>query len=221
MRFSHICIVHEGSLRPKAIRLVSSLVAQFCVFLIRLRHTNHLRYGHGVDLAESLGQEIDVSLYMPKCSYCISSFITGGSTNLPHSRIPRERPAPEQPPLVIMQPPPRAYEVVDTHILEGAVRELAVPFVFDLCDLARRLIVEDVDFAVDGLLFANTLHDIACTQVHGDWVAAGGDFVVEALDFREGGLQAVPLRFVLLAADGLGDGIFEDALIVPQLELLQ
>lgn len=147
--------------------------------------------------------------------------ITGGSTNLPHPRIPRERPAPEQPPLVIMQPPPRAYEVIDTHILEGAVRELAVPLVLDLCDLSRRLVVEDVDLAVDGLLFSNTLHDVARTQVYGDWVAAGGDFVVEALDFGKGGLQAIPLRLVLLAADGFGDGIFEDTLVVPELELLQ
>lgn len=114
-----------------------------------------------------------------------------------------------------MQPPPRAYEVVDTHILEGAVRELAVPFVLDLCDLARRLVVEDVDFAVDGLLFPDALDDVARTQVHGDGVTAGGDFVVEALDFGEGGLQAVPLGFVLLAADGFGDGVFEDARVVP------
>ena len=60
-----------------------------------------------------------------------------------------------------MQPPPRAYEVVDTHILEGAVRELAVPLVLDLCDLARRFVVEDVDLAVDGLLFPDALDDVA------------------------------------------------------------
>ena len=155
----------------------------------------------------------DVSSNIPAISHRIS--LAAGSTNLPHPRVPRKRPAPEQPALVIMQPPPRAYEVVDTHILEGAVRELAVPFVLDLCDLARRLVVEDVDFAVDGLLFPDALDDVARTQVHGDGVTAGGDFVVEALDFGEGGLQAVPLGFVLLAADGFGDGVFEDARVVP------
>ena len=156
-----------------------------------------------------------MSAYAFQSVLIASHHIAGGSTNLPYPRIPRERPAPEQPPLVIMNPPPRANNMVDTHILEGAVRELAVPLVLDLCDLARRLVVEDVDLAVDGLLFADTLDDVTRAQVHGDRVAARGDFVVEALDFGEGGLQAVPLGFVLLAADGFGDGIFEDALIVP------
>ena len=82
-----------------------------------------------------------------------------------------------------MQPPPGVCELIDTHILEGAVRELAVPLVLDLCNLARCLVVEDVDLAVDGLLFPDALYDVAGTQVHGDWVAAGSDFVVEALDF--------------------------------------
>ena len=39
--------------------------------------------------------------------------------------------------------------------------------------------------------------------------------MVEAFDFGEGGLQAVPLWFVLLAAYGFGDGVFEDAGVVP------
>ncbi len=119
-----------------------------------------------------------------------------------------------------MQPPPRVHELVDTHILEGAIRELAIPFVLDLCDLARRLVIEDVDLAVDGLLFPDALYDVAGTQVHGDGVAAGRDFVVETLDFGEGGLEAIPLRFVLLAAYSFGDGVFEDAFVVPELKLL-
>ena len=77
--------------------------------------------------------------------------ITGGSTNLPHPGIPRQGPTPEQPPFVIMQPPPGIDKLIDTHILKGAIRELAIPLVLNLCDLSRRLVVEDVDLAVDGL----------------------------------------------------------------------
>ncbi len=44
--------------------------------------------------------------------------------------------------------------------------------------------------------------------------------MVETLDFGEGGLEAIPLRFVLLAAYGFGYGIFEDAFVVPELKLL-
>ena len=120
-----------------------------------------------------------------------------------------------------MQPPPGIRKLVDTHILEGAIGQFAIPLVLQLCDLARRLVVEDVDLAVDGLLLADALDDVAGAQVHGDGVAAGRDFVVETLDFREGGLEAIPLRFVLLAADGFGDGVFEDAVVRPKLELFQ
>ena len=112
-----------------------------------------------------------------------------------------------------MKPPPGARQLIETHILEGAIRQLAIPLVLDLCDLAR--LVEDVDLAVDGLLFADALDDVAGPQVHGDRVAAGRDFVVEALDFRKRGLQAVPLRFVSLAACGDGDGVFEYGVIGP------
>ena len=114
-----------------------------------------------------------------------------------------------------MQPPPGIHNLINTHILYGAIRQLAVPFVLDLCDLARRLVVEDVDLAVDGLLFANTLHDIAGTHVHRDWVTAGCDFVMEALNLRKGSLETVPLRLVLLAAYGFGDGVLENTLVIP------
>ena len=42
-----------------------SLVAQFRVLFIRLWHSNHLRHGHSVDLAESL-READVSRCMSR-----------------------------------------------------------------------------------------------------------------------------------------------------------
>ena len=82
-----------------------------------------------------------------------------------------------------MQPPPGIDKLINTHILKGAIGELAIPLILNLCDLARRLVVEDVDLAVDGLLFANAFYDVASTQVHSDWVTAGSDFVMEALDF--------------------------------------
>ena len=141
--------------------------------------------------------------------------ITGGSTNLPQPGIPCQGPTPEQPPFVIMQPPPGIDKLIDTHILKGAVRELAIPLILNLCDLARRLVVEDVDLAVDGLLFANAFYDVAGTQVHSDWVTARSDFMMQALDFRESGLETIPLRFILLAAYGFGDRVLEDTLIVP------
>ena len=65
-----------------------------------------------------------------------------------------------------MQPPPRIDKLINTHICDGAIRELAIPLVLNLCDLARHLVIEDVDLAVDGLLFANALHDVAGAQVH-------------------------------------------------------
>ena len=45
--------------------------------------------------------------------------------------------------------------------------------------------------------------------------------MVETLDLGEGGLQTIPLGFVLLATDGFGDGVFEDAVVGPELEFLE
>ncbi len=105
--------------------------------------------------------------------------------------------------------------MIDTHILDGAIRKLAVPFVFNFRDFAAGLIIEDVDLAVDGLLFANAFNDVTCAKVHSNGIAAGGNFVVKALDLRKGTLQTIPLRFVLLAADSLSDWVFESAFVVP------
>ena len=141
--------------------------------------------------------------------------ITDDSTNLPHPGIPSEGPTPEQPSFIIVQPPPRIGKLIDTHILQRAIRELAIPLVLDLRDLTRRLVIENIDFAVNGLFFANTLHDVAGTQVHRYWVTTGSYFVVEALDFRKGSLEAVPLRFILLAPYGFGNRVFKGTLIIP------
>ena len=147
--------------------------------------------------------------------------IIDGSTNLPHPGIPCKGPTPEQPSFVIMQPPPGIDKLINTHILKGAIRELAIPLVFNLCDLASRFVIEDVDLAVNGLFLANAFYNVACTQVHPNWVTTGSHFVVEALNFGEGGLEAVPLRFVLLAAYGFGDRVLEDTLVIPELKFLQ
>ncbi len=45
--------------------------------------------------------------------------------------------------------------------------------------------------------------------------------MVETLDFRERGLEAVPLGLVLGTANGDGDGVFESAVVSPELELLE
>lgn len=90
-----------------------------------------------------------------------------------------------------MQPPPRARELAEAYRREAAVRQLAVPLVLHLGDLPRRLVVEDQDLAVDDLFLADALDDVAVLQVHADGVSAVGDFVVETLDFGEGGLEAV------------------------------
>ena len=81
-----------------------------------------------------------------------------------------------------MEPPPGIDELIETHILQGAIRELAIPLILNLCDLPRRLVVENVDLAVDRLLFLNTLHDVAGPQVQSDWVASRRHFMMEALD---------------------------------------
>ena len=71
------------------------------------------------------------------------------------------------------------------------------------------------------MLLVDTLYDIARPQIHGDGVPAGSDFVMETLDLGEGGLEPVPLGFVLLTANGFGDGVFESAIVGPELKFLE
>ena len=87
-----------------------------------------------------------------------------------------------------MYPPPRTKQLLYTHILERAIRQLTIPLVLHLCDLACRLVVEDQNLAVDDLLFADTLDDVAGLEVHADGVATISNFVVKTLNFGEGGL---------------------------------
>ena len=83
---------------------------------------------------------------------------------------------------------------VVAYICDAGVGEVAVPLVFDACDFA--VLVEDVDLAADGRLFADALDLVHGGHVHLDGVAGGGDAVGLALDLGEGGLEAVLCRSV-------------------------
>jgi hypothetical protein len=72
----------------------------------------------------------------------------------------------------------------------------------------------DAHDAVDDLLFADALDLVPVAQVHGYGVAGGGHVEGEALNLREGGLQAVPLRLVLFAAFGFDEGVGEDGVVL-------
>jgi hypothetical protein len=72
----------------------------------------------------------------------------------------------------------------------------------------------DVHHAVKDLFFADALDLISVAEVHDYRVARGGHAEGKALDFQEGGLQAVPLRLVLFAAFGFGEGVGEDGVVL-------
>jgi len=133
------------------------------------------------------------------------------------------------------------------YICDAGIGQLAIPLVLDAGDLAG--LVEDVDLAGDCSLFAYALDFVKGRHVHLDGVAGGGDAVGFALDFGEGGLEAVlvlglllvdevarvfgarvfgarlivettyPLRLKLLPALGYGDGVGEDGVVLPELQL--
>lgn len=75
---------------------------------------------------------------------------------------------------------------------------MPIPLILNLRYLARSFIIKNVDFAGDGLFLADDLGHVAGFEVHLDGVAGAGDFVVEALDLFEGGLEAVLWREVRL-----------------------
>lgn len=79
--------------------------------------------------------------------------------------------------------------VVFAYICDAGVGQLAVPLVLDASDLA--VLVEDVDLAVDGGLFADALDFVESAHVQLNGVAGGEDAVGFALDLGEGALQAV------------------------------
>ena len=180
----------------------SLLVAPLRILLVVLGNADHVGNSDGVQVTESLN-DLRVSIPKSCCNRKIKlsgqTSSNGGmrtskandSTHLPPPGVPRKAPGPPCPALDIVYPPPGTKQLLDTHILERAVRELTIPLVLHLCDLASRLVVEDQDLAVDDLLLAETLDNIAGLEVHADGVAAISDFVVETLNFREGRLQSI------------------------------
>jgi hypothetical protein len=100
----------------------------------------------------------------------------------------QQRVTPAEP---VVGPKPRVDGVCPgfAYICDAGVGQLAVPLVLDACDLAA--LVEDVDLAGDGRLLADALDLVHGRHVHLDRVAGRGDAVGFALDFGEGGLQAV------------------------------
>lgn len=112
-----------------------------------------------------------------------------GPTHLPPPHIPSRAPSPPNPPFRIAHSPPWRHQLLErTHICERTIGQLPIPFILDFGDLARGLVVEDVDLAADSLLLVDAFYDVAGLEVHADRVAAVGDFVVEALDLGEGAL---------------------------------
>lgn len=56
-------------------------------------------------------------------------------------------------------------------------------------------------------------------QAQLDRVPRALELHAQALDLGEGGFQAVPLRFVLFAARGVGEWVVEGGVVFPQREL--
>jgi hypothetical protein len=72
----------------------------------------------------------------------------------------------------------------------------------------------DVYDTVNDLLFADAFDLVSVAEVHGNWVSGGGNIEGQELNFREGGLEAVPLSLALFAALGFGKWIGEDSVIL-------
>lgn len=77
----------------------------------------------------------------------------------------------------------------------------------------------DRNDALDRLLLVDTLDDISRLQVHQNRVPRILDLMVQTLDLAERGLQAIPLRRVLVTTGGDGDGIGECGVVAPESEL--
>ena len=95
----------------------------------------------------------------------------------------------------MQHPPAQREQTIETYVAERTIRQLAVPLVLQPGDLARGLVVEDLDLAVDGLLLLDALDHVPGAEIHGDGVPGRGDFVVEALDLAEDGFETVPVRW--------------------------
>lgn len=112
-----------------------------------------------------------------------------------------------------MRPPAHGKHLLPTCLCKHALGQSPVPPVLHHANLAVGRGV-DLDDALDGLFFVDALDDVAGLEIQGDGVSARGDGVVQALDFAECRLQAVPLCLVLLAALGVCDVVLEDCVVL-------
>ena len=90
--------------------------------------------------------------------------------------------------------------------MERTIGQLTIPFILDTGDFATDFIIEDEDFAVNGLLLANALDHIAGAQVQPDRVTAVGHFEMETLDFRKCSLETV-LLFIDFSLGGIDSSL--------------
>lgn len=107
-----------------------------------------------------------------------------------------------------------------TYLADRPARQLAVPLVLDLVNLAIASHVDE-DGAVDGLVVSEPLDGVLVAQLHLDGVLGRRDFVGQDLDRVEDGGKAVPLRRVLVEAAGDGQGVGEGRVAVPEVEVFQ
>jgi hypothetical protein len=107
-----------------------------------------------------------------------------------------------------------------TYIRNGAIRQLSIPLILYLLNLALRIQM-DSNHTLNSLLFSNPLDNISRLEVHQNRVSGILDAVVQALNLAKRSLQPVPLRGVLVAALGDGDVVGEGRVVAPERELRQ
>ncbi len=103
-------------------------------------------------------------------------------THLPPPHIPGETPQPPRQYKGSIGPPPGTYQLTKTYICECAIRNVSIPTVLNLVDLAV-FAGKDLDLGLNNLLATDALHLIACLEIHIDRIAGGGHAVGETLDF--------------------------------------
>jgi hypothetical protein len=131
----------------------------------------------------------------------------------PRPRPPHKTPQPKRPRPRIIKPPPDRENFGPTCLRKSALWELTIPLVFNHSDLPRSIGVDAYD-AVNDLFLADAFDLVPVAQAHGYGVAGRNHVEGEALDFGEGGLEAVPLRLVLFAAFGFSEGVGEGRVVL-------
>lgn len=200
------------------------------ILLITFRDRHKRRHNHRVQISEGLSQ---VSTPLNSTHLITPS----KSPHQPRPRPPYKTPRPERPCKHIIEPPSDAENLNPTCLCECALWQFVIPPITHHADLSCGIGM-DLDFTGNRRLFSNTFDLVSRLQVHSDRVSGRCHFLVEALDFREGRLEAIPLWFILLATFGISDRVLEDGIVLrigeymvnvsrtswpylPKLELLQ